>query len=78
MRPSAGLKKIPIIRAEHLTPSQAKEFIVKDNVGFGEWEWEALLDQYDASDLAGGVSMCRSLQEQTKRRPMMAMKSPTT
>ena len=48
----AGLKKIPIIRAENLTPSQAKEFIVKDNVGFGEWEWEALLDQYDASDLA--------------------------
>lgn len=48
----AGLKKIPIIRAENLTPAQAKEFIVKDNVGFGEWEWETLLDQYDASDLA--------------------------
>ena len=47
----AGLKKIPIIRAENLTPAQAKEFIVKDNVGFGEWEWETLLDQYDASDL---------------------------
>lgn len=47
----AGLKKIPIIRAESLTPSQVKEFIVKDNVGFGEWEWESLLEQYSTEDL---------------------------
>ena len=47
----AGLKKIPIIRAESLTPAQAKEFVVKDNVGFGEWEWEALLEQYSTDDL---------------------------
>lgn len=47
----AGLKKIPIIRAESLTPSQVKEFIVKDNVGFGEWEWESLREQYSTEDL---------------------------
>lgn len=47
----AGLKKIPIIRAESLTPAQAKEFVVKDNVGLGEWEWEALLEQYSTDDL---------------------------
>lgn len=47
----AGLKKIQIIRAESLTPSQIKEFIVKDNVGFGEWEWESLIEQYSTDDL---------------------------
>lgn len=47
----AGLKKIPISRAESITPAQAKEFVVKDNVGFGEWEWEALLEQYSTDDL---------------------------
>lgn len=47
----AGLTKIPILRAESLTPAQIKEFIIKDNVGFGEWEWDALLEQYSTDDL---------------------------
>jgi hypothetical protein len=38
----AGLKKVHIIKAEDLTEEQQKEFIIKDNVGFGEWEWEQL------------------------------------
>lgn len=48
----AGLKKIPIIRAESLTPAQAKEFIIKDNVGFGEWDWDALANEWDAGELS--------------------------
>ena len=47
----AGLKKIPIIRAESLTPAQAKEFIIKDNVGFGEWDWDALANGWDTDQL---------------------------
>ena len=35
----AGLKEVWIEIAEGLTEEQKKEFIVKDNVGFGEWEW---------------------------------------
>lgn len=38
----AGLKKIPVIKASNLTPEQQKEFIIKDNVGFGEWDWELI------------------------------------
>jgi ParB-like chromosome segregation protein Spo0J len=38
----AGLKKVHIIKAEDLTEEQQKEFIIKDNVGFGEWEWQQL------------------------------------
>ena len=38
----AGLEKVPYIKAEGLTKAQQKEFIVKDNVSFGEWDWEAI------------------------------------
>ena len=32
----AGLKEVPIIKASDLTEEQQREFIIKDNVGFGE------------------------------------------
>ena len=48
----AGLKEVPIIRAENLTDDQQREFIIKDNVGFGEWDWEALSNEWDAEELA--------------------------
>lgn len=47
----AGLKKIPVLRAESLTPAQIKEFIIKDNVGFGEWDWAALSNDWDVDKL---------------------------
>lgn len=47
----AGLKEIPIIKAEDLTEEQQKEFIIKDNVGFGEWDWEMLANEWDAEEL---------------------------
>jgi hypothetical protein len=40
-----GLTSIPIIKAETLTESQMKEFVIKDNISFGEWDWEFL--QYE-------------------------------
>lgn len=46
-----GLKTVPVLRAENLTAAQVKEFIVKDNVGFGQWDWEALED-WDAVKLS--------------------------
>ena len=39
---------VPVIVAENLTPEQQAEFIIKDNVGFGEWNWEMLANQWDA------------------------------
>ena len=47
----AGLKEIPIIKANELTPEQQKEFIIKDNVGFGEWNWEELANDWDTEKL---------------------------
>lgn len=47
----AGLKEVPIIRAENLTPEQQQEFIVKDNVSFGEWDWDMLANEWDTDEL---------------------------
>ena len=47
----AGLKEIPIIKASELTEQQQKEFIVKDNVGYGEWDWDDLANNWDAAEL---------------------------
>ena len=43
----AGLKEVWIEKIENFTEEQKKEFIVKDNVGFGEWEWDILANQWD-------------------------------
>jgi len=48
----AGLKEVAIIKASELTPEQQNEFIIKDNVGFGEWEWDAIANDWDAEQLA--------------------------
>jgi hypothetical protein len=47
----AGLKELPIIKASELTEEQQREFIIKDNVGYGEWEWETLANEWDAEKL---------------------------
>ena len=47
----AGLKEVPIIMANELTDEQQKEFIVKDNVGFGEWDWDILANEWDVDKL---------------------------
>jgi DNA modification methylase len=47
----AGLKEVPVIKASSLTEDQQKEFIIKDNVGFGEWDWEMIANEWDQSQV---------------------------
>lgn len=46
-----GLKEIFIVQAAELTEDQKDEFIVKDNVGFGEWDWDLLANEWDTDKL---------------------------
>jgi hypothetical protein len=46
---AAGLTEVPIVIADNLTPEQQAEFIIKDNVGFGEWDWDILANEWDAA-----------------------------
>jgi hypothetical protein len=47
----AGLKEVFIVKADNLTELQKDEFIVKDNVGFGEWDWDILANEWDTEKL---------------------------
>lgn len=46
-----GLKELPIILADEWTEEQKSEFLIKDNVGFGEWEWDELKSDWDLQKL---------------------------
>ena len=47
----AGLKEVWVLKAADLTKEQENEFIVKDNVGFGEWDWDILANIWDTKKL---------------------------
>jgi len=44
-------KEIPIIVADEWTEEQKNEFLIKDNVGFGEWDWDSLANEWDVEKL---------------------------
>jgi len=46
----AGWKEVPV-QVVDWSEDQQKEFIVKDNVGFGEWDWDMLANEWEADDL---------------------------
>jgi hypothetical protein len=46
----AGLKEV-WIEVANLTEQQKKKFTIKDNVGFGEWDWDELANTWDAEEL---------------------------
>tara|TARA_R110000796_G_scaffold10964_1_gene36701 strand:+ start:107 stop:646 length:540 start_codon:yes stop_codon:yes gene_type:complete len=48
---AAGLKEVPVKIAKGLTEEQKEEFIVKDNVGFGEWDWDILGNEWNNEKL---------------------------
>ena len=47
----AGLTDVPVKQAKELTEEQKKEFIVKDNVGYGEWDWSDLANNWETEEL---------------------------
>jgi len=51
-----GMKEIPdawVMMADDWTEDKRREFTIKDNVGFGEWEWDQLANEWDAELLEG-------------------------
>ena len=47
----AGLKEVPIIIADNLNEQQQREFLIKDNVSGGEWDFEILANEWDTEQL---------------------------
>ena len=50
-----GLKEIPdewVKRADDLTEDEKAEFVIKDNNSFGEYDWDAIANEWDAFPLS--------------------------
>jgi ParB-like chromosome segregation protein Spo0J len=47
----AGLKTVYVIQADDFTEQQKKEFIIKDNSNFGEWDWDLLANEWNNDEL---------------------------
>jgi ParB-like chromosome segregation protein Spo0J len=43
----ANIDEVYIIKAKDLSEDQQKEFLIKDNSGFGEWDWDILANNWD-------------------------------
>lgn len=56
-----GWKKVPVIRVKNLTADQKREFIAKDNIGYGEFEWESLVKDWDVKKLSEWGVGCAGL-----------------
>ena len=59
----AGWKEVPV-RIVDWTEEQQREFVIKDNVSGGEWDWEAVANQYDFAELDGwGLDLPKDFEE---------------
>jgi hypothetical protein len=50
-----GMMQIPdswVMLADEWTEEKRREFVIKDNVGFGEWDWEQLANEWNAEELS--------------------------
>jgi len=48
---AAGIFEIWVDIAKDWTEEQKKEFIVKDNIGFGQWDWDILANEWNTEEL---------------------------
>lgn len=46
-----GLKEVPTILLPNLSEEREKEIIIRDNVENGDWDWDALANEWDENDL---------------------------
>lgn len=47
-----GLKEITIVKVEGLTEEQKKEFVIKDNLGYGEWDWDIIANEWNVEQIS--------------------------
>lgn len=60
-------KEVPIVLADEWTEEQKNEFVIKDNVGFGEWDWDILANEWNTEKLEEwgvDVPITKDLNEQ--------------
>jgi hypothetical protein len=48
---SAGVFEVPIHQVIGWSKEQKEEFIIKDNLGYGEWDWDIIANEWQAAKL---------------------------
>jgi len=48
---SAGVFEVPVHQVKGWNEKQKQEFIIKDNVGFGQWDWDILANEWHGESL---------------------------
>ena len=46
-----GYDEIPVIKVNDLTEEQKDQFIIKDNLSYGEWDWDLIYDDWNIDEL---------------------------
>ena len=61
-----GLKEVPTILLPNLTEKREKEIIIRDNVNNGDWDWDALFNEWDTDKLQewGVTNIKQSIQDE--------------
>jgi len=61
----AGLKEVPVTIAKGLTEEQKREFVIKDNASFGEWEWDVLANEWNTQELDDwGIDVWQNIDDE--------------
>lgn len=64
-----GIKELTVVLADEWTEEQKAQFLIKDNLGYGEWDWEMIANEWNAEQLEtwgmdiGGFSGVEDLGE---------------
>ena len=60
----AEIKEVPVKIAKDLTEEQKKEFIIKDNASFGDWDWDSLGNEWNTQELDNwGVDVWQNIDD---------------
>lgn len=63
----AGYKEVPVVIADNITRDQEREFIIKDNISGGDWDWEVLANEWNETELDGWGLDIPYQQEETEQ-----------
>lgn len=61
-----GLKEVPTILLPNLSEEREKEIIIRDNVENGDWDWDALFNEWDTNKLQewGVTNIKQSIEDE--------------
>lgn len=68
---------VSVIRAAQMTEEEQREFIIKDNVGFGDWNFDTLANEWDDVELAEwGMTLPQPDDTEDKEKSRQEAKKP--